>query len=61
MQQRLGRTVLALWVVTIAALIWVALEVRWTRKAMPEGLTYEAQQTLRSMADDIAKLAQQRR
>jgi len=56
-----GKAILALWVATIAALVWIALEVRWTRQAIPYGLDYTTEQTLRGMASDLEQIAKRLR
>jgi len=61
MQKGPSKSTLILWVLTILAIAWVALEVRWTRQAMPEGMDYSTHQMLRSMADDLANIARQSR
>lgn len=53
----MGKLTLAIRVLTLLALLWVGLEVRWTRGAIPYGLDYSTEQTLNGIAKDLETLA----
>lgn len=48
-------------VVTVLVLIWIGLEVRWTRGAIPYGLDYHTEQTLNHIKNTLDDLLNERK